>query len=58
MTINNIINYVTHTPHNTNKAILSKMLIQLIVFYGGRIDEEGNPIPRPNDIIYDGGVEK
>ena len=58
MTIDNIINYVTHTPHNTNKSILTEMLIQLIVSYGGYMDEEGNPIPRPNKIIYDGGIEK
>lgn len=58
MTIDGIINYVVHTPYNTNKAILAEMLRQLIVFYGGRADEEGNPIPKPSNIIYDGGIEK
>ena len=43
MTIDNIIYYVVHTPHNTNKAILNGMLIDLIRSYGGRVDENGKP---------------
>lgn len=58
MTIDNIIYYVTHTPHNTNKAILNEMLIELILTYGGRVNEDGEPGVQPNKIIYDGGIEK
>lgn len=58
MTINNIIYYVVHTPHNTNKAILNGMLIDLIRSYGGRVDENGEPGQQPEKVIYDGGIEK
>lgn len=49
MTIEKIIEYVLHTPHNTNKAILAEMLKQLIEENGG--SSEGK------EIVYDGGTE-
>lgn len=58
VTIKKIIAYVTHTPYNTNKAILFEKLRELIICYGGRIDENGNPQPWPDAIVYDGGIEK
>ena len=48
MTIEQIINYVLHTPHNTNRAILEEMLKQLIAENGGEL---------PDEVIYDGGIE-
>lgn len=55
MTIKKIVEYIQHTPHNTNRAILEEMLRQLIIDYGG--NPEG---PDPDDlhIIYDGGIEE
>lgn len=53
MTIEKIVNYVLHTPHNTNKAILIAMLEDLIRSSGGNID----PGPGEDDFIYDGGIE-
>ena len=58
MTIKKVIEYVLHTPHNTNYAILYSMLEQLILDYGGNL--EGNPESPDEpgkDIIYDGGIE-
>lgn len=59
MTIDKIIDYIFHTPENTNKAILRAMLKQLIVDHGGNPD---TPLPEPgpedNHIIYDGGLEE
>lgn len=51
MTIENVVNYVTHTPHNTNKAILIGMLKELILSYGGQINGE------TVKVVYDGGIE-
>jgi spore coat protein CotH len=51
MTIEKIVNYVLHTPHNTNKAILIAMLKDLIISNGGNIEPDGD------DFIYDGGIE-
>lgn len=53
MTIQKIVHYVLHTPHNTNKAILIAMLEELIRTNGGTV----NPEPGDDDFIYDGGVE-
>lgn len=60
MTIEKIIQYILHTPHNTNRAILTSMLRDLIASYGGDPDNFGgsNPPDDPNrDVIYDGGLE-
>ena len=54
MTIEKIVNYVLHTPHNTNKAILIAMLEDLIRSNGGTV----KPEPGEDEIIYDGGIEK
>ena len=58
--IENIINYVLHTPYNTNRAILTSMLKEMILYYGGNPDNPGEPgdpdVPN-KDIIYDGGME-
>lgn len=57
MTIEKIIEYILHTPHNTNKAILREMLEQLILEYGGTLpDHPGGD--DPENVIYDGGVEQ
>ena len=53
MTIDQVIEYVFHTPHNTNRAILKAMLKQLIIDNGGS-DEPDTP---DDDIVYDGGME-
>lgn len=65
MTIEKIVDYVLHTPHNTNKAILRAMLKDLIKANGG-FDCDGCDHPdcpnNPNkpeeqkDIAYDGGT--
>lgn len=47
MTIEEIVNYVLTTPHNTNKVILIQMLQQLI-----NENTSGN-----TNVIYDGGIE-
>lgn len=60
MTIENIIKYVLHTPYNTNRAILTSMLKEMILYYGGNPDGPDVPdVPDdPNkDVIYDGGME-
>lgn len=58
MTIENIIKYIFYTPHNTNRAILTSMLREMILYYGGNPDEPGGGSGDPNkDIIYDGGME-
>ena len=63
MTIEKIVDYVLHTPHNTNKAILIAMLEELA---GGKVDPDTPDVPvepdEPDepgsgDIIYDGGME-
>ena len=58
MTIDKIIQYVLHTPFNTNRAILTSMLEQLILDHGGSLNGSGStPDDSNKDIIYDGGVE-
>ena len=52
MTIEKIVNYVLHTPHNTNKAILIAMLEDLIKTSGGIIEPD-----KPIEKFYDGGNE-
>ena len=60
MTIEKVIKYVLHTPYNTNRAILTSILEQLIISYGG--DPNNTPggsapdIPG-KEIVYDGGLE-
>lgn len=57
MTIEKIIKYILHTPHNTNKAILREMLEQLILEHGGSLpDHPGGDDHK--DVVYDGGVEQ
>ena len=59
MTIEKIVHYVLHTPHNTNRAILVEMLEELILSYGGTLpDGSGGPIIPGDNIIYDGGIEQ
>lgn len=63
MTIKEIIEYVLHTPHNTNKVILTEMLRRLIVDNGGIDPEIPTPPVDPDtpsgvDVVYDGGTEK
>jgi hypothetical protein len=53
MTIDQVIEYVLHTPYNTNRAILTEMLKQLILSNGGSVD----PDTPDSDVVYDGGVE-
>lgn len=57
MTIENIIKYVLHTPHNTNRAILTSMLRDMILYYGGNPDIPEGPDEPNKDVIYDGGME-
>lgn len=54
MTIERVVEYVLHTPHNTNKMILIEMLKRLIADNGGSSDPD---TPGGDDIIYDGGME-
>ena len=56
MTIDKIVEYVLHTPFNTNRAILEGLLEQLILSYGGSLSPEEPDAPGV-DVIYDGGVE-
>lgn len=52
MTIEEIIQYVIYTPHNTNASVLTSMLKALIR------DNSGIESPDyPTEVIYDGGVE-
>ena len=58
MTIERIVNYVMHTPHNTNRAVLIQMLKDLIRSYNPDIpDEPDEPGEEEKEIIYDGGTE-
>lgn len=57
MTIENIIKYVLHTPYNTNRAILTSMLKEMILYYGGNPDGPDVPDGPNKDVIYDGGME-
>lgn len=50
MTIKEIVEYVLHTPYNTNHVILTEMLRQLIIDNGGSAPDD--------EVIYDGGVEQ
>ena len=61
MTIEKIVDYVLHTPHNTNKAILIAMLESLVSENGGNNCEgcdhpdcPNNP-NNPKERILDGG---
>lgn len=62
MTIERIVHYVLYTPHNTNKAILTAMLEELIRANGNNCggcdhpDCPNNP-NNPKNIVYDGGNE-
>jgi hypothetical protein len=63
MTIEKIVEYVLHTPHNTNKAILRAMLRDLIISNGGcggcdHPDCPNNPGGKPQEQTYDGGNER
>ena len=58
MTIDRIVKYVKHTPHNTNEVILIEMLKRLIVSHGGSLDGPDTPDQPAEHIIYDGGMEK
>ena len=59
MTIEKVIKYILYTPYNTNRAILTSILKQLITSYGGNPDNPVEPGPDTpdKDVIYDGGVE-
>ena len=57
MTIEKIVSYVLHTPHNTNKAVLITMLKQLIKDSGGSCPDGPGGEGGSGDIIYDGGTE-
>lgn len=65
MTIEKIVEYVLHTPHNTNKAILIEMLKSLIRDCGTQNNpnipdvpgDAGGPEYVDPYCIYDGGVE-
>lgn len=57
MTIETIVHYVLHTPHNTNRAILVEMLEELLRENGGSGSGGGPGTPGSN-IVYDGGVEQ
>ena len=57
MTIENIIKYVLHTPYNTNRAILTSMLKEMVLYYGGNPDKPDGPDEPNKDVIYDGGME-
>jgi hypothetical protein len=54
MTIEKIVWYVQHTPHNTNRVVLEQMLKDLILSHGGTL---GPDVP-DKDVIYDGGIEE
>ena len=59
MSIERIVEYVLHTPHNTNRAILRTMLEDLIISHGGSLSPDQPDGPEGNiDVIYDGGVEQ
>lgn len=57
MTIEQVISYVLHTPHNTNKTILRQILMQMIKTYGSNPELPEDPNLPAENIIYDGGVE-
>lgn len=58
MTIKEIVEYVLHTPHNTNPVILTQMLKQLIIDNGGVDPDIPDSPDTPNvDVVYDGGIE-
>lgn len=58
MNIQQVINYIFHTPLNINKAILINMLEQLILSHGGSLDLTPGLPETPEGVIYDGGVEQ
>lgn len=53
MTIEKTIEYILHTPFNTNRAILIGILEDLIISHGGNLDSDDSH----KHIIYDGGTE-
>lgn len=57
MTIEKIVWYVQHTPHNTNRAVLEQMLRDLILSHGGTLGPDDPDVPS-KDVIYDGGIEE
>lgn len=60
MTIEKVIQYVLHTPYNTNRAILASILKQLIISYGGDPNNkpgDSTPETPEKDLVYDGGME-
>lgn len=57
MTIETIVHYVLHTPHNTNRAILVEMLEELLR-ENGSSGSGGGPGTPGSNIVYDGGVEQ
>lgn len=59
MNIDRVVEYIFHTPLNTNKAILIGMLEQLILSHGGSLEPNPDMPDIPgNEIIYDGGIEQ
>lgn len=54
MTIEKTIEYILHTPFNTNRAILIRILEDLIISHGGNLNSDDSH----KHIIYDGGTEK
>lgn len=54
MTIQDIVQYVLHTPYNTNPKILTEMLRR----FETEIRKEYDPETPGIDIIYDGGQVK
>ena len=57
MTIQKIVEYILHTPHNTNRAILESLLEELIICHGGSLTP-GEPGQPGINVVYDGGVER
>lgn len=54
MTVDEVLDYVMHTPHNTNRQVLEYMLNRLIADNSGG---SAGPDVGPDEayIIYDGG---
>lgn len=59
MSIERIVEYILHTPFNTNRAILVSMLEELIIHHGGSLTPDDPDVPGEGvNVIYDGGVEQ
>ena len=41
MTYKQILHYISHTPHNTNRAILRQLVEEFVEFHGGNINAKG-----------------